>query len=363
MKLNYNKDTLLSVIDNVVNKTLDMDLMWDWPCGVAYYGVACAYELTGNKVYLDRLTAWIDEYIELGLPDWTVNTCAMGHVLLTVYEATGNEVYWEIIQSKIHYLTKDALRFGENVLQHTVSIDNDFPEQAWADTLFMAAFFMLRVGIKTKDEVLIEDALNQYYWHINYLQDEESSLWFHGYNNINKDHMSGFYWGRANAWAAYTMSQVLGRLPEWYLYPKCMDIDCALRDQLSSIKRLQTNNGLWRTLLDDSQSYEEVSATCGIAAAMIDNKNPLHSKYVQKALKGVLENISEDGRVLGVSGGTAVMKDSDGYRNVPKKWSQGWGQGLALVFLAGVVNLDQGETDKSKVTTKATSVAKIKEEV
>ena len=68
------------------------------------------------------------------------------------------------------------------MLQHTVSANNDFPEQAWADTLFMAAFFLLRVGVKLKDEEIIEDALNQYYWHIHYLQNPETGLYYHGYN-------------------------------------------------------------------------------------------------------------------------------------------------------------------------------------
>ena len=62
------------------------------------------------------------------------------------------------------------LRFGDHVLQHTVSANNDFPEQCWCDTLFMAAFLMLRVGVMEHDEELIDDALNQYYWHIKYLQ-------------------------------------------------------------------------------------------------------------------------------------------------------------------------------------------------
>ena len=34
----------------------------------------------------------------------------------------------------------------------------------------MAAFLMLRVGVMEHDEELIDDALNQYYWHIKYLQ-------------------------------------------------------------------------------------------------------------------------------------------------------------------------------------------------
>lgn len=141
LQLTYDREEILSVIDKVVRKTMTMDLTWDWPCGVAYYGVSRAYKTTGNKEYLDMLVEWADEYIELGLPDWTVNTCAMGHMLITLYEETGNQKYWDIVMSKVDYLQNHALRFGDHVLQHTVSISNDFPEQAWADTLFMAAFF------------------------------------------------------------------------------------------------------------------------------------------------------------------------------------------------------------------------------
>ena len=344
MKLVYDREALLNCIDAVVRKTMTMDLTWDWSCGVAYYGVSEAYRTTGREEYLDMLKAWTEEYIELGLPVFTVNTCAMGHAMLTLYEATGDEKYWKIVEQQVDYLENHALRFGDHVLQHTVTAQNDFPEQAWADTLFMAAFVLLRVGILKKDAALIDDALNQYYWHIQYLQDPKTSLWYHGYNNINKDHMSGFYWGRANAWAAYTMSQVKARLPEPYLYPAYLELDNALRDQLAALKLLQTENGLWRTILDDAESYEEVSASCGIAAAMVVNDNPLHTKYVQRALDGVLKNITEDGRVCNVSGGTAVMKDRDGYRNVPKKWMQGWGQGLALAFLTAVLEADTKES-------------------
>ena len=38
------------------------------------------------------------------------------------------------------------------------------------------------------------------------------------------------------------------------------------------------------------------------------------------------------------------MKDRDGYRNVPKKWMQGWGQGLALAFLTAVLEADTKES-------------------
>ena len=346
MNLKYDKEQIKDVIDRIVDRTMKMDLTWDWPCGVAYYGISEAYEKTKNEKYLKLLKDRVDELIELGLPKvWTVNACAMGHCLVTLYQATGEQKYWDILMTKIEYLRRDALRFGDHVLQHTVSANNDFPEQAWADTLFMAAFLLLRVGVILKDEEIIDDALNQWYWHINYLQDEKTGFYYHGYNNITGDHMSGIYWGRANAWAAYTMSRVGGILPECYLYPKYLDVAGSLNDQLAAMKTVQTENGLWRTVLDDPESYEEVSASAGIAAAMLERGNPLHTRYLNKAIEGLLANVSEDGRVMNVSGGTAVMKDVEGYRGISRRWIQGWGQGLALAFFAGVLVSDSIQKD------------------
>ena len=70
---------LEQVIDKSVKKTMNMDLTWDWPCGVAYYGISDAYEKTGKKEYLDLLKDRIDELIDLGLPKvWTVKCLRNG---------------------------------------------------------------------------------------------------------------------------------------------------------------------------------------------------------------------------------------------------------------------------------------------
>lgn len=325
---------LEKLIDSIVNKTMTMDMTWNWGAGVAYYGICKAYEITRNKNYIELIKERVDELISFGFEDdWNVNQCAMGHALITLYEYTNDEKYWKLVLSKIDYLQNRALRFGEGVLQHTVSRNDDFPKQCWADTLFMAAYFMLRVGVKLKDEVLIEDALSQYYWHISFLQNKDTGLFYHGYSHEAKNNMSEFYWGRANAWAAYTMAQVGRVLPEAYLFPKFMDVTGSLSEQLAALKYLQTENGLWRTILDDASSYEEVSASVGIAAAMIINKNPLHLKYIKKSFIGILHSISEEGKVLNVSAGTAVMRDAEGYKQISKDWIQGWGQGLVLSYL------------------------------
>lgn len=44
---------------------------------------------------------------------------------------------------------------------------------------------------------------------------------------------------------------------------------------------------------------------------------------------------------MNVSGGTAVMKDREGYRNISRRWIQGWGQGMAMAFFAYVLNYEK----------------------
>ena len=52
-------------------------------------------------------------------------------------------------------------------------------------------------------------------------------------------------------------------------------------------------------------------------------------------------HVAPDGKVMDVSGGTAIMKDREGYRTISKKWTWGWGQGMALAFFAAVLMSDK----------------------
>lgn len=45
---NYKED-LPNQIDRIVKRTMQMDLPWEWSCGVAYYGIAKAYEKTKRE--------------------------------------------------------------------------------------------------------------------------------------------------------------------------------------------------------------------------------------------------------------------------------------------------------------------------
>ena len=62
----FDKAQIESTIDKIVDRTMRMDMTLDWPCGVAYYGICEAYEVTKNERYLQLVKDRVDEYIELG---------------------------------------------------------------------------------------------------------------------------------------------------------------------------------------------------------------------------------------------------------------------------------------------------------
>lgn len=331
----FDEKHIRTVIDRVVRRTFQMDYNWDWPGGVAFYGVTEAYEVTGNKEYLELLKNWVDEQLEDGLPRLTVNAVSVGHSLLTLYKATGEQTYIEHAIQMADFLKNDAERFADGIFQHTVNDQTyNFPQQAWVDTMFMAGYFLVRIGAMLDRQDYLEDGIKQYHGHEDFLQDPVTNLYYHGWDHLSQSHMSGIYWGRGNSWAAITMARALNLIH--VTHPSFMVIDCSLRDQLSALVRLQDESGLWHTVLNDPTSYTETSASSGIAAALL-SRGKMYNKYVNKSIEGILGRITEDGSVQGVSAGTAVMRDAQGYKEVPYKRLQGWGQGLALVFLSSLL--------------------------
>ncbi|CAG7638060.1 glycoside hydrolase family 88 protein [Paenibacillus allorhizosphaerae] len=337
--LMYDEQEVKTTIDKIVNRTFAMDFTWDWPAGVAFYGVSRAHEATGNESYLQALAAWVDAQLEEGLPKLTVNAVSIGHSLIHLYNATQKDIYLETAVLMADFLRHDAPRFADGIFQHTVSQNYNFPEQAWVDTMFMAGYFLVRMGTLLGRADYLEDGLLQYHGHERFLQDPESNLYYHGWDHIAQNNMSAMFWARGNSWAAYTMAMALKDVE--VTHPSFMKIHDSLRDQLSSLVRLQAADGLWHTLLQDASSYTETSGSAGIAAALVRFNeaigSPLYNKAIQPAIAGVLGKVTAAGAVTSVSAGTAVMKDADGYRNVPNQRVQGWGQGLALVFLSSLL--------------------------
>lgn len=111
----------------------------------------------------------------------------------------------------------------------------------------------------------------------------------------------------------------------------------SLERQVRKLLELQTPEGAWHTLLDDSGSYLETSATAAFAYGMLKAvRQGLLDESCRKpalaALHYVLGQIDEEGIVQGVSYGTGMGATLQDYREIPV-CPMPYGQSMTLLLL------------------------------
>lgn len=312
---------------------------WEWPQGVGLYGLARLWLHTGDERLRKMLEDWYEPYREHGLPPLNINTTAPMLALTLLWDRTRDPRWQPMLDSWADRLMAEAPRTGEDGFQHDVS-DKVNDGELWDDTLFMVGLFLAAYGEASGRRELVEEAQHQFLVHARYLCDVKTGLWFHGWSFERRDNFAGARWARGNAW----ITAGLADLPELCRLDPTIErfLNGVLATQIEALLPLQTEGGAWRTLLDDPQSYEETSATAGIAyglmkAARTGRAGPQALAAGKRALSYIMGQIGPDGVVEGVSYGTRMGHDLQFYRDIPVQ-PTGYGQSLAILCLAEGLN-------------------------
>lgn len=330
-----------SLIKKIANRTITQNdddwgmnvNKWDWAPGVGMYGISRAYQTTGEEDIGVFIRDWIDKHIEHAYKVIVVNSIAPMLTVLEWYEHCGDEKYLKVCKDIAEWVINDAPRTCDGALEHTVTEDVDFGDQAWADTLFMAVLFVAKLGKLLNVEKYKEFAVLQIKTHYELLQDKSNGLFFHAWDGVRRDHLSGVYWARANAWVIATAVEI------FELFDEFDGRDKLIKDMLlhvESLEKYQNDDGGFNTVLDKDTCFES-SATAGIAYA-IKRGNRLgiipdnYLKIYNKALNIVVDNINDKGELENVSGGTAVQSSVEAYNAIPV-YPALYGQGLAILLL------------------------------
>jgi unsaturated rhamnogalacturonyl hydrolase len=206
----------------------------------------------------------------------------------------------------------------------------------WADDLFMAVVFLLRYEELTGEEKCLDDAAAQVVGIFDRLYDPSVGLSAHGWSERG-NRRSVAYWGRANGWMAWGISELLLRLPK--VHPRRSRILEIFRLHMGGVLKYQGENGLWRQLLDRPESYEETSCTAMFVLALARGVRAgwLGPECVAPAAlgwRGVCSRILPDGTVTGICQGTSIGNDLDFYeeRSTPPHDPRG----LGAVITAGI---------------------------
>jgi unsaturated rhamnogalacturonyl hydrolase len=316
----------------------DMSIeLWDWSQGVGLYGIWRLYQSTGDKKYIDYLHGWYDRHIaESSVKN--INYVAPMLTLVSLFEETKDQRWMPFIREFCEWINTDLPRTQMGGFTHTTATKNN-EEQLWVDTLFMGGLFFAKAGLILNQPEYFNEVVYQYLLHVQFLSDPVTGLWRHGWSFKEKHHFAGALWGRGNGWVCSTgidlIEMMVEETPSAKLIKKNFIRHC------HGLLAVQGKNGMWHTLLDDPQSYIESSATAAVAYAFLKGFriNILGVEFEEagkRAVRALLERISEKGELSDVSSGTPVFSTLEEYRNVAI-CQRSYGQSLAMLALSEIL--------------------------
>ena len=317
---------------------------WDWPQGIGLYGLTKLQAYYGDDRYDDFLTGWFERNIRIGLPSKNINTTAPFLALLDLVRRKGGAEYESMCLEMAEWLMNGLPRTEDGGFQHVTSKIGDRngvslnDGQIWADTLFMAVLFLNQAGQYFNRADFVDESIHQFLVHIKYLFEKRNGLFHHGWTFKERNNFGGILWCRGNSWFTYGAMD--------YIESFCnMPLNAGVRQfitdtyisQCNALRLLQDGSGLWHTVLDDKDSYEEASGSAAITAGMLKGLKlgilpDCFAENTARAIKGLLATIKEDGTVDKVSAGTGVGYDKEHYKNILVR-PMAYGQSLMLLAL------------------------------
>lgn len=311
---------------------------WEWPTGVALYSMYKLADRSGDREFYDYLLQWYDSKLLKSDVHKNVNTVAPMLALACLYEDEPRPQWRVKIQEWVDWIMLEMPRTTYGGLQHMTVLNRHY-QQLWDDTLFMTVLFLAKAGGVLGCETLVDEAKYQFLIHIKYLQDKLTGLFYHGWTFDYKHNFANVFWARGNSWftaGAVEFLEICGNRDSVFRYV----LSC-LEDQVKELVKHQGENGLFTTILDSEESYSETSATANIAYGILKGirLGLLDGGYAaagQKAARAVIDQISGDGTVQGVSYGTGMGTSADHYRKIPIR-PTAYGQGLCLLLLSELV--------------------------
>lgn len=343
-------------------------ITWNYPWGVALYGVTRSTDLTGNKdaekfvMDHDKICARYYEWLaglekQFGDDGQAFARASKIKLLISLGSldscgAMGNQMVETMIRHP-DQATPDENAVVERIADWVVHRQDRLPDgtlwrpkamggTVWPDDLYMGGVFLVRWGIYKHDQKFIDDAASNII-HQAAMEQDTDGLWFHGYFVNEKKH-APFKWGRGNGWVTVTIAETLSAMPENDpLRPQVLDI---FRKQIDGLKKVQAPDGMWRQVLDHPELWEETSCTAmftyGIARAV--NRGWLAPSYMdmaRKAFAGLSKNVTADGVVNETCEGTSIGKTLEFYKNRKRPSNDPHGRGPVL--LAGTEILLAGQ--------------------
>lgn len=323
------RETIALLADSWVERHRPESMNTDWGQALLAYGMARAWRTTGSESAREYLRRWLTYHLGAGTHlSYFVGSWGIG----LLYPELPEE--FPIYRHELHDLAgrleelirRKAIRNGEGILLHNV----DLPH-IYIDTIYYAAPVLAKVSQTIGREGWEPEAMRQLRGHLEVLRDADSPFFIHCEQNMSGLRSQGA-WGRGNGWVAMSCGELLDLLDRES--EEYRSVATILTTLIGHLLPLQTAGGLWRTILNDPEAYEESSASAMFLVGMLAAErhgllSGEASSAIDRGLEGLRGMIDESGRLTGSSEGT-WPGDRDYYRGLDRgEWW--WGTGAALL--------------------------------
>lgn len=307
---------------------------WQWHQGVALHGLMKAHGVLKDEDSLAFVLNWVDWHVAKGDLPKSINTTAPLLAIVELVRLAPNPRLRDVCEEYARWCVESAPRLDDGTFEHSCT-ENRYPLQVWADTLFMGCIFLARWGMLTGNSHYVGEAVKQFTSHYDHLRHPETGLIFHGYDGATRTQM-GVLWGRGNGWFTAASIGVLENLP--FDTPGYGLLLENFQAHLDGVLATQDENGAWHTVMNNSSTYLEMSATAAFAMGLRWASNQTWAPKAcqsasERAYAALAQRISASGELLEASGGTCVMSTAASYNAVPYA-KTAFAQGLAMMALS-----------------------------
>lgn len=179
----------------------------------------------------------------------------------------------------------------------------------WIDDMFMITAVQSQAYRATGDTAYINRAAREMVLYLDSLQ-MPNGLFYHAPD-------VPFFWGRGNGWMAAGMSELLRSLPK--NNPNYNRIMTGYKTMMTSLLKYQAEDGMWRQLIDDPESWAETSCTgmfafafiTGVKNGWLDTK--VYAPAARKAWLKLITYINENDDITEVCEGTNKKNERQYY--------------------------------------------------
>ena len=239
----------------------------------------------------------------------------MGIVPFQIYMQTGDDRYLKL-----------GLSFPDSQWENPLEDGLTSQTRWWIDDMYMVGMLQIQAYRATRDIKYADRAALQLTAYIKKLQ-QPNGLFFHG----PEFH---YHWGRGNGWVAASMAEVLKSLPADH--PRRSELMAGYGKMMAALLKFQSDNGMWRQLIDYTYAWAESSCTAMFAYAMTAGVNQgwldeaLYRPAVEKAWKALCAHVDRKGNVREICVGTGQTDDIEFYLNRPRTLGDFHGQAPLL---------------------------------